>query len=53
MADVAFMYYQVQVPEDQQSFLKFLWWENQDIDRDSHDYVMCVHIFVATSSASS
>ena len=33
MADLKSMYYQVQVPEDQQSFLKFLWWENHDTDR--------------------
>ena len=32
-ADVKTMYYQVQVIKDQQSFLKFLWWENHDIDR--------------------
>ena len=41
MADVEAMYHQVQVPEDQQSFLKFLWWENHDIDTEHHYYVMC------------
>ena len=46
------MYHQVQVPEDQQSFLKFLWWENHDIDTEHHDHVMCAHVFGATSSAS-
>ena len=51
MADVEAMY-QVQLPEDQQSFLKFLWWENHDIDTEPHDYVMCAHIFGATLSAS-
>ena len=52
MADVEAMYHQVQVPEDQQSFSKFLWWGNHDIDREPHDYVMCAHVFGATSSAS-
>ena len=52
MTDVEAMYHQVQVPEDQQSFLKFLWWENHDIDMESHDYVMCAHVFGATSSVS-
>ena len=46
------MYHQVQVPEDQQSFLKSLWWESHDIDREPHDYVMCAHVFGATPSAS-
>ena len=52
MADVEAMYHQVQVPEDQQSFLKFMWWENHDIDREPRDYVMCAHVFGATSAAS-
>ena len=52
MADVEAMYHQDQVPENQQSFLKFLWWENHDIDTEPHDYVMCAHFFGATSSAS-
>ena len=41
MADVEAMYHQVQIPEDQQSFLKFLWCINQDIDSEPQDYVMC------------
>ena len=45
------MYHQVQVPEDQQSFLKFLWWENHGIDTEPHDNVMCAHVFGGTSSA--
>ena len=52
IADVEDMYHPVQVPEDQQSFLKILWWENHDINREPHDYVMCVHGFGATLSAS-
>ena len=31
MADVKSMYYQIQVPENQQTYLKFLWWGNHDI----------------------
>ena len=50
MADVEAMYHQVQISEDQQSFLKFLWWENH-IDRKPHDYVTCAHVFGATLSA--
>ena len=52
MTDVEAMYYQVQVPEDQLSFLKFLWWEIHDTDMEPHDYVMCARVFGATSSVS-
>ena len=52
MADVEAMYYQVQVPEYQQSFLKFLWWENHYIEKEPQDFVMCEHVFGGTSSAS-
>ena len=33
MANVEAMFNQVQVPDDQLSFVKLLWWENHDIDR--------------------
>ena len=46
MADVEAMYHQVQVLEDQQSFLKFLWWENHDINAEPDDYVMCALFLV-------
>ena len=46
MADVEAMYHQVQVSEDKQSFLEFLWWENHNIDTEPHDYVMCAHVLV-------
>ena len=52
MANVEAMYYQVQIPEYQQSFLKFLWWENHDIEQEPQDFVMCAHVFGGTSSAS-
>ena len=52
MADIEAMYHEVQVPEDQQSFLKSLWWEKHDIYREPHDYVMCAHVLGATLPAS-
>ena len=49
MADVETMYDQVQFLEDQQSYSKFLWWGNHDTYRGLHDYVICAHVFGATS----
>ena len=30
MADIEQMFFQVFVPEEQRSFLRFLWWENAE-----------------------
>ena len=45
MADVESMHYQVQVPENQQTYLKLLWWENHDIECHPQEFVMCAHVF--------
>ena len=50
MADVESMYYQVQVPKNQQTYLKFLWWENHDIECHPQEFVMCAHVFGGASS---
>ena len=52
MADIEAMYHQVLVPDDQQTFLKFLWWSTDDIDDEPQDFMMCAHVFGGTSSAS-
>ena len=52
MADIESMYYQVNVPECQQSFIKFLWWENHNIEEEPSDFAMCAHVFGGVSSAS-
>ena len=36
---------QVQVPKDQCSFLKFLWWNNSDPEKEIIDYEMTAHIW--------
>ena len=52
MADIEAMYHQVLVPDDQQTFLKFLWWSTDDINDEPQDFMMCAHVFGGTSSAS-
>ena len=50
MADVESMYYQVHVPENQQTYLKFLWRENHDIECHPQEFVMCAYVFGGASS---
>ena len=44
------MFYQVRVAEEHCSFLIFLWWENDDLEKPPADFEMLVHIFGGTSS---
>ena len=44
--------YHVRVPEYQQIFIKFLWWENHNIEDEPSDFAMCAHVFGGVSSAS-
>ena len=50
MADVESMYYQVQVPENQQTYLKILWWKSHDVECHPQEFVMCAHVFGGASS---
>ena len=52
MADIESMFYQVRVPEKHQNVLRFLWWENNNLDCEPSDHQMCVHVFGGTSSPS-
>ena len=52
MVGIEAMYYQVMVPEHQQTFIKFLWWNDYNLDEDPVDFAMCVHVFGGASSAS-
>lgn len=42
---------QIQDPEDQQPFLKFLWWENHDMEKESPNYVIHDYMFGVALSA--
>ena len=52
MADIEAMYHQALVPDDPETFLKFLWWSNDDINDEPQDFMMCAHVFRGISSAS-
>ena len=52
MVDIESIYYQVRVLEFQQTFIKFLWWKNHNIEEEPSDFAMCVHVFGGVSSAS-
>ena len=50
MADIEAMFYQIKVAEKHRSFLRFLWWEDSDINEIKVDHEMCVHVFGGVSS---
>ena len=52
MGDIEAMFHQVKVPKDQCSFLKFLWWDYSNPDKEIIDYEMTAHVFGGTSSPS-
>ena len=50
MADIEKMFFQVRVRREDQSFLRFLWWPNGDVEQKAEEYCMTVHLFGAVSS---
>ena len=52
VADIAIMYYQLIVSEYQQTFIKFLWWNDHNIDEDPIDFAISAHVFGRASSVS-
>ncbi|XP_074639484.1 uncharacterized protein LOC141897759 [Acropora palmata] len=53
MADIESMFHQVRVPEDDSSFLRFLWWDDGNLAKEVQEYQMLVHLFGAISSPAS
>ena len=45
MGDIEAMFYQVKVPDSQRGFLRYLWWNNNDLIGELVDYEMGVHVF--------
>ena len=50
MADIEKMFFQVRVRNEDQSFLRFLWWPNGNLEQRAEEYCMTVHLFGAVSS---
>ena len=46
MADIEAMFHQVHIPEKERSFLRYLWWE--DVNLEKLYYEMYVHMFSGT-----
>ena len=49
-ADIETMYYQVRIPEEHFKFLRFFWWEDEELSGEPDEFEMCVHPFGAISS---
>jgi hypothetical protein len=52
MADIESMFYQVRVPPSDQTYLRFLWWPDGNLNAPLKEYMMTVHLFGAVSSPS-
>ena len=52
VGDVEAMFHQCFVTEEDQNFLRFLWWEDGDTSKQHQVFCMRVHLFGATSSPS-
>ena len=50
MVDIEKMFFQVRVRKKDQSFLRFLWWPDGDLQKEAEEYCMTVHLFGAVSS---
>ena len=52
MGDIEAMFHEVLIPEKDRSLLRFLWWEDHNINSNIVDFEMGVHVFGGTSSPS-
>ncbi|KAK3726566.1 hypothetical protein QZH41_001952, partial [Actinostola sp. cb2023] len=50
IGDIEGMFHQFKVEEEHRDFLRFLWWENGNLQRTPDEYRMTVHLFGAKSS---
>jgi len=52
MADIEGMFFQVKIPPNQRSYMKFLWFKDHDVTKEITEHQMTCHVFGATSSPS-
>ena len=50
MADIQKMFFKSRFPKEDQSFLRFLWWPNEDLTQDPREYCVTLHLFGAGST---
>ncbi|XP_054653604.1 uncharacterized protein LOC129193043 isoform X1 [Dunckerocampus dactyliophorus] len=50
ICDIERMFYQFSVTPEFRNYLKFLWWQDGDVDKEVQEYRMTVHLFGAASS---
>ncbi|XP_071948982.1 uncharacterized protein [Antedon mediterranea] len=50
MCDIERMFHQFHVNQNDRNYLRFLWWEDGNLERQPIDYRMKVHLFGAASS---
>lgn len=50
ICDIERMFHQFLVTPESRNYLRFLWWEHGELEREPQDYRMAVHLFGAASS---
>ena len=50
--DIEATFHQVNVPEKQRNYLRFLWWKDSHLCKDVVDHEMAAHVFGGVSSSS-
>lgn len=51
MCNIEGMFLQVRVPQRQRNYLRFLWWDDGDVQGDVKEYRMTIHLFGGGSSS--